>query len=148
MAEPLVRSDQVTFTFDELMTEDAYDEPLTAGGVRCHGGYIDGEYVSPRGAVRRRAIRNWRGRLAEAGQPLVVVPATRTLSAWTSLSILISGVPKNALGFCLRTTTSPARGAMSATISFPLSQESDMSSVERLFLACHLPKATVLFLSS
>ena len=37
-------------------------------------------------------------------QPLVVVPVTSTLSAWTSFSMLINGVPKKALGFCLRTT--------------------------------------------
>lgn len=74
MVTAAVPPDQVEFGFDELMTEDAYEEPLIAGGVRCHGGYIDGEYTSPRGAVRRRAIRNWRGRLATTDQPLVVVP--------------------------------------------------------------------------
>jgi hypothetical protein len=74
MAETAIETDQLTFSFDELLTEDAYQEPLFAGGVRCHGGYIDGEYVSPRGAVRRRAIANWRGRLAADGQPVVVVP--------------------------------------------------------------------------
>jgi len=40
-------------------------------------------------------------------QPLVVVPQTSKLSAWTSVNILISGVPKKALGFCLRTMMSP-----------------------------------------
>lgn len=62
------------FSFDQLMTEDAYQEPLIAGGVRCHGGYVDGQYVSPRGAVRRPAIEAWRGRLAAEGAPLVYVP--------------------------------------------------------------------------
>jgi hypothetical protein len=74
MAEIAVESDQLVFSFDELMTEDAYQESLTTGGVRCHGGYIDGEYVSPRGAVRRPAIANWRARLADASQPVVLVP--------------------------------------------------------------------------
>ncbi|TDJ22410.1 MAG: hypothetical protein E2O54_06995 [Gammaproteobacteria bacterium] len=74
MAETAVESDQLVFSFDELMTEDAYEEPLITGGVRCHGGYIGGKYVSPRGAVRRRAIANWHRRLAADGLPVVVVP--------------------------------------------------------------------------
>jgi hypothetical protein len=74
MAEIALDPTQLVFSFDELMTKDAFEEPLIAGGVRCHGGYIEGEYVSPRGAVRRPAITNWRRQLAEAGQPLVVVP--------------------------------------------------------------------------
>ncbi|MEJ2130042.1 MAG: hypothetical protein P8Y95_00065 [Gammaproteobacteria bacterium] len=64
----------VEFTFDQLLAEDPFEEPLIAGGVRCHGGYIDGQYVSPRGRVRRRAIANWQGRLRDAGEPLVHIP--------------------------------------------------------------------------
>jgi hypothetical protein len=63
------------YSFDDLMSDDAYEEPLVAGGVRCHGGYLDGEYVSPRLKARRPAIDAWRGRLAAAGAPLVCVPA-------------------------------------------------------------------------
>jgi hypothetical protein len=65
----------LSYTFDALMTEAAFEEPLVAGGVRCHGGYIDGEYVSPRSAVRGPAIVAWRNSLHDAGQPLVHVPA-------------------------------------------------------------------------
>ncbi len=61
-------------SFDELMTEDAYEAPLVAGGVRCHGGYVDGSYVSPRGAVRRPAIEAWREQLAADNAPLIFVP--------------------------------------------------------------------------
>ncbi len=63
------------YSFDELMSEAAVEEPLIAGGVRCHGGYVDGKYVSPRSAVRRPAIVAWRNRLAEEGHPLIHVPA-------------------------------------------------------------------------
>jgi hypothetical protein len=62
------------YTFDELMSDDKFDEPLIAGGVRCHGGYVNGEYVSPRGAVRRPAIAAWRARLRMSGHPVVHVP--------------------------------------------------------------------------
>jgi hypothetical protein len=66
---------RLTYSFDELMTEAPFEEPLIAGGVRCHGGYVDGEYVSPRSAVRRAAIDAWRRELCTAGAPLVHVPA-------------------------------------------------------------------------
>ena len=65
---------RVSFSFDELMTDDDFEETLVAGGVRCHGGYVDGEYVSPRAAVRRPAIVAWRDRLTANGHPLVTVP--------------------------------------------------------------------------
>jgi hypothetical protein len=65
----------LSYSFDELMTGPAIEEPLIAGGVRCHGGYVGGEYVSPRSAVRRPAIVAWRQRLFEEGQPLLHVPA-------------------------------------------------------------------------
>src|SRR4051812_46378091 len=63
------------YSFDDLMREPAIDEPLIAGGVRCHGGYVGGRYVSPRSAVRGAAIEMWRQRLLDEGQPLVHVPA-------------------------------------------------------------------------
>lgn len=79
MADPheldeTIRPDALEFTFDQLLAEDPYEEPLVAGGVRCHGGYVDGRYVSPRGRVRRPAIANWQRRLRAAGDPLVYVP--------------------------------------------------------------------------
>jgi hypothetical protein len=63
------------YSFDELMSDPTIEEPLVAGGVRCHGGYVGGEYVSPRSAVRRPAVNAWRRRLIDAGQPLIHVPA-------------------------------------------------------------------------
>jgi hypothetical protein len=67
-------SDQLEYSFEELMTDDRYDEPLIADGVRCHGGYLDGQYISPRGAIRRPAIKAWRGQLADRDNPLVHIP--------------------------------------------------------------------------
>jgi len=64
----------LTYSFDELMSESPVEEPLIAGGVRCHGGYVGGEYVSPRGAVRRPAIEAWRQRVIDDGHPLIHVP--------------------------------------------------------------------------
>ena len=57
-----IRLDALQFTFDELLAEDPYEEPLIASGVRCHGGYVDGNYVSPRGP-------RGTGRRQEDGEP-------------------------------------------------------------------------------
>src|SRR5262245_2753514 len=58
-APPEVRPGQLEFTLQELLSSHAYEEPLIAGGVRCHGGFIAGRYVSPRTLVRDPAIRSW-----------------------------------------------------------------------------------------
>jgi hypothetical protein len=63
------------FSQDELLTSVDYDEPLIANGVRCHGGFAGGAYVSPRTAVRGPAIAAWQARLAARGVPLLEVPA-------------------------------------------------------------------------
>ena len=65
----------LSYSFDALMSEAPFEEPLIAGGVRCHGGYIGGEYVSPRSAVRGPAIVAWRNALRADGLPLIHVPA-------------------------------------------------------------------------
>ena len=36
-------AERLTFTFDELMTDDPFEERVVAGGVLCHGGYVDGQ---------------------------------------------------------------------------------------------------------
>jgi hypothetical protein len=63
------------YSTDALLSDDRFEEPLVADGVRCHGGYVGGEYVSPRQAVRRPAIDAWRARLAAEGTPLLYVPS-------------------------------------------------------------------------
>jgi hypothetical protein len=51
---------QVVFTEEELLSDVPVDEPLLAGGVRCHGGFDqDGRYVSPRTKCRLPAIEAW-----------------------------------------------------------------------------------------
>lgn len=67
-------ADKLQYTPEELLSELDYQEPLIAGGVRCHGGYIDGRYCSPRSRVRDPAIKAWRRRLATEGLALVHIP--------------------------------------------------------------------------
>jgi hypothetical protein len=51
---------QLTYDTAELLASHAYEAPLIAGGVRCHGGFdADGRYVSPRTRYRRPAIDAW-----------------------------------------------------------------------------------------
>ncbi len=70
----LTTGGDLEFSETELLAEAAYEEPLWACGVRCHGGFIGGEYVSPRTLGRWPAIRAWQRRLREDGDPLVHVP--------------------------------------------------------------------------
>jgi hypothetical protein len=51
---------QLTYDEAELLASHAYEAPLIAGGVRCHGGFdADGRYVSPRTKHRSPAIEAW-----------------------------------------------------------------------------------------
>jgi hypothetical protein len=44
------------YSRDQLLADHAYQQPLLIDGVRCHGGFIDGRYVSPRTLWRAPAI--------------------------------------------------------------------------------------------
>jgi hypothetical protein len=68
-------ADRLTFSRDELLESGAYDAPLIADGVRCHGGFgADGRYRSPRLQHRAPAIAAWQARLAREGAPLIELP--------------------------------------------------------------------------
>lgn len=62
----------LTYSAEELLGNRSYDEPLIAGGVRCHGGFdTDGHYHSPRTLHRAPAILAWQGQLAQQGEALI-----------------------------------------------------------------------------
>jgi hypothetical protein len=63
------------YSEEELLCSIEYDEPLIADGVRCHGGFVDGRYVSPRSTHRGPAIAAWQAALRARGTPLIDVPA-------------------------------------------------------------------------
>jgi hypothetical protein len=51
---------QLEWSADELLATHDVDEPVIAGGVRCHGGFLgDGTYVPPRTKNRVPAIEAW-----------------------------------------------------------------------------------------
>jgi hypothetical protein len=67
---------QLQWSERELLATDDVVEPLIAGGVRCHGGYLgDGSYVSPRTKFRVPAIDAWQQSHREAfGTEIVEAP--------------------------------------------------------------------------
>jgi len=67
---------RVTYSAEELLSSVAYDEPVIADGVRCHGGFVNGNYVSPRGLHRGPAIAAWQAQLSPRGIPLIDIPST------------------------------------------------------------------------
>jgi len=69
-----MREGQLEFTAAELLTDHAYEEPLIATGVRCHGGFIEGHYISPRTQIRVPAIEAWKRRLRSENRPLICIP--------------------------------------------------------------------------
>src|SRR5262249_23209034 len=67
------------FSREDLLSEHPYDAPLVADGVRCHGGWVGGHYVSPRTLVRTEAIAAWQSRLPAGEFAAVLDPiAART----------------------------------------------------------------------
>jgi hypothetical protein len=68
--------DRLVYTRDELLESGAYDAPLIAGDVRCHGGFDeDGRYRSPRTIHRGPAVAAWQAQLVRDGHALIEIPA-------------------------------------------------------------------------
>ena len=73
------RSDDIVtgnFSPEELLSEHDYDRPLVADGVRCHGGFVDGTYTSPRTRLRAPAIAAWQSRLPDGELAAILDPIT------------------------------------------------------------------------
>ena len=65
---------RLDYSFQDLLEDGAYEEPLIANGVRCHGGFLaDGTYRSPRTIHRLPAIRAWQDELRASGGELIEI---------------------------------------------------------------------------
>lgn len=74
MSQPNPAGQRVDFSFQELLEDGAYSEPLIANGVRCHGGFTDGgEYRSPRTIHRLPAIHAWQQAVKASGGSLIEI---------------------------------------------------------------------------
>lgn len=108
---------QLEFTEAELLADATVVEPLTVGGVRCHGGFDqDGRYVSPRTRFRVPAIEAWGARHGEQfATGLIDMPLDRwakTVPNEAQARFLIrSGVPEPLMASLTRIGTVEGYGA-------------------------------------
>ena len=62
------------YSHGEILAEHPYERPLVLDGVPCHGGFVDGRYVSPRTLWRAPAIEAWQARLPPGELDAVLEP--------------------------------------------------------------------------
>ncbi len=67
---------RVEFSSQDILSEHAYDAPLIVDGVRCHGGFVQGRYVSPRTLGRSPAIAAWQSQLPAGELAAILDPIT------------------------------------------------------------------------
>ena len=109
---------QVEFTEQELLQSHAYEAPLIAGGVTCHGGFdADGTYVSPRTLTRTPAIAAWQAQHEEQfATPLFHLPLDTWPAHYPNVAqakhLLASGVPEPIISNLTRIGTVEGFGAM------------------------------------
>ena len=62
------------YSFDELLSEHAYERRVVVDGIVCHGGFVADRYVSPRTMWRAPAIDAWQARLPAGELAAVLDP--------------------------------------------------------------------------
>jgi len=109
---------QIDWSYEELLESHRVEEPLTAGGVRCHGGFdADGAYISPRTKNRWPAIRAWQEeRAAQFGTPLLDIALDTWPGAYPSVTqakfLLREGVRDPIIGRLTQIGTVEGFGSM------------------------------------
>jgi hypothetical protein len=122
-------SEQVEFTFDELIMDDTIAEPLVVNGVRCHGGLDDdGAYVSPRMRFRGPAIEAWeQQRRARTGTDLLEMPLDSFTENFPSVEqstfLIRNGAPDATVSSLTRIGTVEGFGAMLRYLPLPEMQK-------------------------
>lgn len=101
---------QLDWTETELLADDRIDDALVVRGVTCHGGYVDGRYVSPRSRFRRDAIAAWQASHRETfGTDVLDAPLDAFPPHYPSLDqarlLLSNGVPDPVIGILTRVGT-------------------------------------------
>ncbi len=116
---------QVEFTFEELIMDDDYAEPLLANGVRCHGGFDeDGTYVSPRTRFRGPAIEAWEEqRLERTGKEPLGMPLDTWPESFPNIEqskfLIRNGAPQQTITSLTRIGTVEGFGAMMRHLPLP-----------------------------
>jgi len=62
------------YSREEILADHPYERPLVLDGVPCHGGFIQGRYVSPRTLWRAPAIEAWQVRLPAGEVDAILAP--------------------------------------------------------------------------
>lgn len=101
---------QLDWTSDELLADHPVEEPLVVRDVVCHGGYVDGSYVSPRTRFRRPAIEAWQAHHRETtGTGVLDAPVASFPGHYPSLEqarlLLCHGVREPVIGILTRIGT-------------------------------------------
>jgi hypothetical protein len=108
---------QTEFDEAELLANHAVEEPLVAGGVRCHGGFAqDGTYVSPRTLHRVPAIEAWQAHHRSTfGTEILEVPLDTWPESYPNVAqarhLVESGVPEPLMATFTRIGTVEGFGA-------------------------------------
>ena len=108
---------QVRFTELELLADHPIEEPLIAGGVRCHGGFDEASaYVSPRTRHRAPAIEAWQAQNRELfGTEVLHVPLdtwpANTPNVPQARHLINAGVPEPLIATLTRIGTVEGFGA-------------------------------------
>jgi len=116
---------QTEFTFDELVMDHDFAEPLIANGVRCHGGFDeDGTYVSPRTRFRAPAIEAWEEhRIEQAGTPPLEIPLETWPASFPNVEqskfLIRNGAPDQTISSLTRIGTVEGFGAMMRYLPLP-----------------------------
>jgi hypothetical protein len=116
---------QVEFTFDELLMDHDYAEPLVANGVRCHGGFDeDGAYVSPRTRFRAPAIEAWEAHRRDlAGTAPLDIPLETWPESFPNIEqskfLIRNGAPDQTISSLTRIGTVEGFGAMMRYLPLP-----------------------------
>ncbi len=111
-------TEQLEYTFDEILADHKFAEPLIVGGVRCHGGFSDdGTYLSPRTAGRAPALLAWQANHREIfGKNILEAPIETWPGNYPNLEqarlLLRNGVPGPIISALTRIGTVEGFGAM------------------------------------
>lgn len=110
-------TEQIEFSERELLMSHDVDEPLIAGGRRCHGGFVaDGSYVSPRTKFRVPAIEAWQAHHRELfGSDIIDVPVELFGEHFPNVAqaryLIEAGVPEPLIATLTRIGTVEGYGA-------------------------------------
>ena len=111
-------TEQLEYSWDELLADPPVVEPLRAAGLVCHGGFTeDGSYASPRTRFRVPAVRAWQEHHRETfGRRILDAPVDAFPGAYPNLEqarlLLREGVRAPIVASLTRIGTVEGFGAM------------------------------------